>query len=120
MKIILPEEKSWEEKVGYFKKVYLPEGELGIPGLQIQVIKLNPGQVAKEHFHKILTEVFYFPKVNGYFKVNGEKIDLQEQSILIIEPNDSHEVVNDSGEDFTYLVIKLNNDNEDFHFTENN
>jgi quercetin dioxygenase-like cupin family protein len=118
MKLILPEEKNWEEKVGYSKKVYLTPVETGQPGLQIQVIKLKPGQVAKEHFHKVLTEIFYFSKINGYFAVNGEKIELKEESILIVEPNDRHKVVNDSQEDFTYLVIKLNNDNDDFYFTD--
>ena len=116
MKLILPEEKKWEEKIGYSKKVYLTEEDLTQPGSQIQMLKLKPGQVAKEHIHKVQTEIFFFTKINGYFIVNGEKINLKENSILIIEPLDKHEVVNNSKEDFTYLCVKKNYQEDDIYY----
>lgn len=55
-------------------------------------------------------------KNNGYFTVNGEKIMPEAGDILVIEPNDSHTVTNDTDEDFRYMAFKVNYDKDDSYW----
>jgi len=74
----------------------------------VQELEIAPGQVAKYHYHKKQTEIFYFLNTVGEFWVNGEKAMLAVGDLLIIEPNDKHEVRNTSTESFRYVAYKFN------------
>ncbi len=116
MKYIKSSDKSWDDKKGYSKKVFLTEEELNTKGAHVQQIKIKPHEVAKNHHHKIQTEVFYFLNNNGYFVVNGNKIDITTGDIIVIEPNDIHAVVNNTNDDFLYLAFKVNYNKEDSYW----
>ncbi len=116
MQFIKSSDKSWDEKKGYSKKVYLSEDELKTKGAHVQEIKIKPREVAKNHYHKVQTEIFYFLNNNGYFVVNGEKISVKTGDIIVIEPNDMHEVVNNSDDDFLYMAFKLNYNEQDSYW----
>jgi quercetin dioxygenase-like cupin family protein len=116
MKYIKAEEKSWEQKEGYSKQVLGKESEIAVPGTQIQILKIKPGEVAKAHHHEKQTEIFYFLNNNGHFVINGEKISPQEGDVIIMEPNDVHEVSNNTQEDFLYVGFKLNYQEGDSHW----
>lgn len=108
MKLIESENRTWEEKTGYSKKILLDQIELEKFGSLIQEIKIKSGETAQEHYHKKQTEVFYFQNKNGSWIVNGEKIAPDAGDVLIIEPLDRHTVVNNSSEDYVYLAVKFN------------
>lgn len=108
MKLIKSTEKQWQEKTGYSKKIILTGDDLRQPGSLVQELKIKPGETAVSHHHKKQTEIFYFLNSNGYFIVNGEKMELQAGDTLVIEPNDAHTVVNNTNNDFLYVAFKFN------------
>lgn len=108
MKLIRSDEKQWQDKEGYSKKVILNGADLDFPGALVQQIKIKPGETAASHYHQKQTEIFYFLNGNGYFIVNGEKISLQAGDALVVEPNDKHTVINETNQDFLYVAFKLN------------
>ncbi len=82
----------------------------------MQTVKVQPGEMAKPHIHKIQTEVFYFLTDNGYWIVNDERIQPKVGDVLIIQPNDVHTVGNDTDEDYVYLCFKVDyTDQSDFY-----
>ncbi|MCH7492145.1 cupin domain-containing protein [Patescibacteria group bacterium] len=108
-------DKQWLDKPGYSKKpLALPE-DIGQPGLLVQELKIAPGQVCENHYHKLQTEIFYFTNVNGRFVVNGEVINLEPGDVLIVEPDDWHAVSNHSKHDFRYVVFKFNWEEGDYY-----
>ena len=113
MKFIKCSEKQWEKKKGYSKKIFLTEKDLNFKGAHVQELKLLPGEAAKIHHHKRQTEIFYFLNNNGYFIVNKEKITINPGDLIVIEPNDNHEVINNTQEDFLYIAFKLNYKEDD-------
>jgi quercetin dioxygenase-like cupin family protein len=116
MKHIEDSEKIWDDRKGYSKKVFLTEKDLNFEGAHVQQIKIKPHDIAKNHYHKEQTEIFYFLNNNGYFIVNGEKIDIKTGDIIVIEPNDYHEVGNNTNEDFLYMAFKLNYKEDDLYW----
>ncbi|MEA3453161.1 MAG: cupin domain-containing protein [Patescibacteria group bacterium] len=116
MKYIKSVDKNWIEKKGYSKKIFFDENDLNFPGSLVQQIKIKAGETAGVHYHKKQTEIFYFFNGNGYFIVNGKRIDLEEGDTLVIEPNDKHSVVNEGEEDFIYIAFKLNYHPEDSYW----
>ncbi len=108
MKFLKNDSSPWQDKGDYSKKVFLTAADLGHPGAQIQELKIKPGAVCADHYHKIQTEIFYFTKTNGWFEVNGKKINLAPGDVLVIEPNDRHRAGNESDTDFVYIGFKLN------------
>jgi quercetin dioxygenase-like cupin family protein len=115
MKIIKSNKLSWIDKVGYSKKIFVTDKDVNQPGALAQELKIAPGQIAKSHYHRKQTEIFYFLNTSGEFFVNGKKADIQKGDILIIEPNDRHETRNDSKEDFLYVGFKVNFEQGDFY-----
>lgn len=113
MKLIRSDEKQFKDKEGYSKKIILDGVDLDFPGALVQQLKIKPGETAASHYHKKQTEIFYFLNNNGYFMVNGEKIELHVGDTLVVEPNDKHITVNESDQDFLYLAFKLNYDEQD-------
>lgn len=113
MKIIKSDSKNWIEKTGYSKKIYLDEKDLNQKGALVQKNKIKSGQIAESHFHKKQTEIFYFLNNNGYFIVNGKKIELKNDDVLVIEQFDKHTVINKTKEDFLYMAFKLNYSEDD-------
>lgn len=115
MKHIKNTDKEWEHKPGYSKKIFAKPEDLRKEGLLVQELQIAPGQLAKNHYHKIQTEIFYFLNAAGVFKVNNKAIPLEVGNILIVEPNDWHEVSNDSKENFRYVAFKFNWEDNDYY-----
>jgi len=66
MKLIQSKSKKWEAKPGgYSKKIFLDEEDLNYPGALVQELKIKPGDICANHYHKKQTEIFYFTTVNG-------------------------------------------------------
>lgn len=114
MKIIKSEDKQWLEKQGYSKKILFDE--IDKKGVVVQQVKIKAGEIAKSHYHKKQTEIFYFLNSNGYWIVNSKKMSFNTGDVLIIEPFDKHEVINDTLEDNLYLAFKYDYDPKDLYW----
>ncbi|MEI8067852.1 MAG: cupin domain-containing protein [Candidatus Shapirobacteria bacterium] len=113
MKLIKSESKEWLQKEGYSKKIYLNENDLNIKGGLVQKLLVKSGETAQEHHHEKQTEIFYFLNENGYFIVNGEKVEVKIDDVLVVEPFDIHTAVNKTGKDFSYMAFKFNYEESD-------
>ena len=116
MKIIKTNNKQWQEKKGYSKKILADENDLNYKGGLVQEIKIKPGEKAESHYHEKQTEIFYFLTKNGYWIINDQKFIFEIGDVLIIEPNDKHCVVNDTKKDYLYLAFKFNYQSEDSYW----
>ncbi len=116
MQIIKQNNKEWQQKEGYSKKIFLNEKDLNYKGGLVQLIKVKPGEAADVHYHKKQTEIFYFLTKNGYWMINGEKYFPEIGDVLVIEPNDEHYVMNDTKEDYLYLAFKFNYSSDDSYW----
>lgn len=115
MKLVTSSDKTREDKQGYSKKILLDANDLNSPWNIIQMIKIKAWDIAKLHHHKIQTEIFYLLDEHGYRIINGEEIHPKMGDVLVIEPNDTHEVISSDTHDYTYLAIKFNHDQNDFY-----
>jgi len=113
MKLIKSGDKQWLQKQGYSKKIYLNENDLNIKGGLVQKLLIKSGETAQVHHHEKQTEIFYFLNENGYFIVNGEKIEVKIDDVLVVEPFDKHTAVNETGKDFLYMAFKFNYSEDD-------
>ena len=62
----------------------------------------KPKQIAHIHSHPDMWEVFYIESGVGIITVNGEKYSLTKGTCVMVEPNDTHEIINNGDRD---LVI---------------
>jgi len=104
-----------DDKQGYSKRILATKEDIWSPSNLLQEIKIKPGETAAAHIHKIQTEVFYIVTENGYRIVNGKKVTPKIWDVLIIKPNDSHAVVNESDVDYMYLSFKVNYVEDDLY-----
>ncbi len=111
MKVIKPGEKEWEDNSGYSKKTLFDQ--IGKEGVVFQKVMIKPGETVKSHYHKKQTEIFYFFSDFASWLINGERMTPVKGEILIIEPNDKHEVKNETNQDYLYLAFKFNYDPND-------
>lgn len=116
MKIVKQNDKEWQQKEGYSKKIFLDEKDLNRPGGLVQQLKIKPGETANLHIHKKQLEIFYFLTKNGYWIINGEKFVFEIGDVLVIEPYDKHAAFNDTKEDYIYLAFKFDYDSSDFYW----
>lgn len=83
-------------------------------GALVQKLRIKPGEKAESHHHKKQTEIFYFLNNNGYWFINEEKVEVDVDDVLVVEPGDRHMAVNETNEDFLYMAFKLDYDEKDF------
>ncbi|MGI0482539.1 cupin domain-containing protein [Geminocystis sp. CENA526] len=57
------------------------------------------GQIATNHSHKDMWEVFFVESGRGIIKINGEEFLLEKGLYVIVEPKENHEIINNSQED---------------------
>ncbi|MFH1473874.1 MAG: cupin domain-containing protein [Candidatus Aenigmatarchaeota archaeon] len=108
MKINKAEEGKWLKGDSYFKKILLSESDLKSPGNVFQVVKAEKGETIKSHYHKETSEVFYILKGNGIFFIGDNKQRYKEGDVLFCEAGERHGVINDTDEEFVWLVFKIN------------
>ena len=116
MKIIKPEDKYWQDKEGYSKKIFLDELDLKHLGALFQEIKIKAGNIAENHYHKVQTEVFYFLTDNGYWIINEKRLEFKVGDILVIEPEDRHATINKTNQDYIYLAFKIKYEPTDIYW----
>jgi quercetin dioxygenase-like cupin family protein len=121
MKHIQLSDSRFEARDGYERSVLLTSEDFGV-STKLQLMRLSPGQRIKPHHHNVRTECFRIVSGNGSIKINGNVVASSEDDIVLCEPGDVHEFVNEStSESFTFLVIRSNDPgNEDMIWESNN
>ncbi|ARN73904.1 cupin domain-containing protein [Oceanicoccus sagamiensis] len=66
-----------------------------------------PGETAPAHSHANMTEVFFVQSGRGIIIVEGKEIPLSPQTTVTVQPNESHEVINNSTEDLIVLFFGI-------------
>lgn len=90
------------------KKVLITKGQ--IPHLtNFTQAVFPPGEVASEHSHQDMYEVFFVESGVANFKINGKIHQLKAGSCINVEPGDLHEVSNQSQQEviITYFGVVI-------------
>lgn len=99
---------EWKKRFVYLKSVVFDEENLGQKGAKFQIVKFPSGSRIGPHYHKKIREVFFVKSGKGTFIFNGEASKAKEGDVFLCEPNDVHEVINNSTEEFVFLIFKTN------------
>ena len=97
-------EKDLEYRNGDSGVKYLMRG----PSIDWGVILLKPGEKmgSKAHGHEELDETFYFMEGNGMMEINGEDHAAPQGSVFLLEPQEMHNIRNESEKPIKILFIK--------------
>ena len=118
MRYIKQEEKEWDDKEAYSKKILFNEDELKSKGNVVQVVKFPPKTKLKPHYHKQTKEIFYILKEGGIISIDNQQFRARNGDILLCEPGEIHFVINDTDEEFKILVFKINSEENDSYWNE--
>lgn len=83
------------------------------PNLDWGVIRLRPGDSLGAHYHRRVEENFYITSGSPTMVVNGQRIPAKPGDVFRLEPQDRHDLVNDSPEVATAVFIKFPFDKDD-------
>lgn len=88
------------------KKVFVRKGEV-LNITQIAEITFQSGQIADEHKHPDMFEMFLVQTGDGQVKVDGEVISMEKGSCVVVSPGEMHEVKNVGEDQMQVLVIGI-------------
>ncbi len=63
------------------------------------------GEVASEHVHQDMAEIFFVEKGHGKIRINGKLLALNEGDCITVEPGDKHELINSSKKDLIFYYL---------------
>ena len=66
-----------------------------------------PGETAPAHSHSDMTEVFFVQSGHGKIIVDQHEVPLSPGTTVTVEPNESHEVINDSEDELVLLYFGI-------------
>ncbi len=97
-------ENDFEFRGGESGVKYLMRG----PSIDWGLILLKPGEfmAPKAHGHKEIDETFYFVEGDGVMIINDKEITAPQGSVFLLEPNEMHNIRNDSKENIKIVFIK--------------
>lgn len=95
-------ENDMEYRFGDWGPKYLVRG----PKIDWGVILLKPGESLGRHFHKEVEETFFFLSGTPTFKANGEEYRVKEGDAFIMEPDDRHDIENNTDRPVKMVFIK--------------
>jgi mannose-6-phosphate isomerase-like protein (cupin superfamily) len=90
------------------KRVLLRRGD--VPHLtNLSRARLLPGHRTSAHSHADMCEVFLVESGSGLMLVGGRAVELRAGVCVAVEPNETHEIVNDGGDELilTYFGVEL-------------
>ena len=76
------------------------------PKIDWGVILLLPGQTLGGHYHEQVEETFYVLQGRGVFAVNGQDYPAREGDAFRMEPQDRHDIRNESAQPLKLVFIK--------------
>jgi quercetin dioxygenase-like cupin family protein len=75
------------------KRVIIKPGEVSHL-TQYGQVTFKPGDVAQEHSHPDMFEIFTIDNGKGKIKVNGKSYNIDTGNCIIVYPNEKHEITN--------------------------
>lgn len=106
---------NWTERLTFIKDIPFTEKDFQSLGTKFQVIRFAPHTDIKPHYHKKRIELFYAVEGSGLIIINREEFRVQPNDFFLCEIGDVHQFVNDTNQDFTILVFRTNEpEDEDF------
>ena len=108
MKSIKISDCEYEKREGYERSVVFSTDDFS-GNTKLQLMKLGPGQIIKPHHHNKRTECFKIVSGTGKIKINGEITANSNDVLVLCQPGDIHEFINNSDtEPFIVMVIRTN------------
>lgn len=106
----------WTERFTYVKDIPFNEKDLRCKGAKFQIVKFKPHTTIKPHYHKKTSEIFYINNGKGMLKINNKEFRCSANDFFLCEPDDNHEFINDTDEDFVILIFKTNEEDNDIYW----
>ncbi len=113
MKFVQLDDKSWLKREGYSKAILLAEQDLKSKGNLVQIIKNEAHTEIKPHYHKQMIEVYHVLKGNAVVFCGDTRVRAKPGDTLLCEPGEVHGVINDTDENFLFVVFKMNTKDDD-------
>ncbi|TRO52594.1 cupin domain-containing protein [Candidatus Bathyarchaeota archaeon] len=117
MKFVELNEKNWLKRQGYSKKILLTEEDLKSEGNIVQIIKNEPHTEIKPHYHNNMTEIYHILKGNAIVFCGETRVRTKPGDTLLCEPKEVHGLVNDTNEEFLFVVFKIDANDKDMYWT---
>lgn len=106
MKFIKKDSGTIIDGNGYSKEILAKDIDMISNQALAQIIRINPGDVAPNHYHKNTTEIFYFLEGSVDFKIDDQSFICNPGDLLICNQNEKHEVTNRSENIAKYIAFK--------------
>ncbi|MFA5364843.1 MAG: cupin domain-containing protein [Candidatus Bathyarchaeia archaeon] len=116
MKYVKLNQKQWQNRQGYSKKILLTETDLKSKGNLVQVVKNDAHTEIKPHYHKQMTEIYHILKGNAVVFCGETRLKTQPGDTILCEPGEVHGVVNNTNEEFLFVVFKINANDQDMYW----
>ena len=113
MKFVPSNDKFWLKRQGYSKAILLTERDLKSKGNLVQIIKNEAHTEIKPHYHKQMIEVYHILKGNAIVFCGNTRTRAEPGDTLLCEPREVHGLINDTDEDFLFVVFKMNTKDDD-------
>jgi quercetin dioxygenase-like cupin family protein len=118
MKFVKLDEKEWLRRQGYSKKILLAEDDLKSKGNIVQVVKNKAHTEIKPHYHEHMKEIYYILKGNVIVFCGDTRVRAKPGDTILCEPMEVHGVINDTDEEFLFVVFKINAKDDDMYWAE--
>ena len=113
MKFVQSNDRSWLKRQGYSKAILLTEQDLRSKGNLVQIIKNEAHTEIKPHYHRQMIEVYYILKGNAIVFCGDKRVRAEPGDTLLCEPREVHGLINNTDEDFLFVVFKMNTKDDD-------
>ena len=113
MKLVKLNEKEWLHRQGYSKKILLTEDDLKSKGNIVQIVRNEAHTEIKPHYHEQMIEIYHILEGNAIVFCGDLRSRVKPGDTLLCEPKEVHGVVNDTDEDFVFVVFKINAKDDD-------
>ena len=114
MKFIQLQDREPVQAKGYTKHILLDAEDLQSNGARVQIVTIQPGDTIADHYHRTTREFYIVLQGRCQLTVNGETVVLRRDDMLLMEPGDTHKLVNHGTIPFVLLVFKTNAEKDTF------
>ncbi|MCD4740650.1 cupin domain-containing protein [archaeon] len=112
MKLVKENQKEWQDRKGYSKKILYSVQDIPKNTNQLQKMKIPKGNTIANHYHKNTSEIFYCIKGKAVFSIEGNDFEFTKGDAALCEAGEKHEV-KQVLEDLHFLTFKINQKEND-------
>jgi mannose-6-phosphate isomerase-like protein (cupin superfamily) len=88
------------------KQVLLERGD--IPHMtHFSIATVAKGKTTTAHSHADLYEAFYVASGSGSIRIDGKATPIESQTIVVVEPGETHEIANTGETDLTLIYFGI-------------